>query len=158
MPTPMTSKKSTKADLKRGGMVQWADKLICIGVHYCEEEHREKFLDELWIDVGEKSKFYYAYDLTSYHVASGETSMKAVENLLHILWGSEVICKEIRQAGGKARRNKLHLEHPEALPGLWRAMHRWGGVVMGDHVDWRRLLSPYQRRVIGLPERSKAIP
>lgn len=153
----MKPKKITKADLKRGGVVQWADRFICIGVHYCEEEKWEKILDVLWVKIGEKSKFYYAYDLTSYHVASAETPGKAIENLLHTLWGGDVIAKEIRDAGGRVTRNKLHLEHKDAIPDLWKAMHKWGGVVMGDNVEWKRLLTPYQRRVIGLSERAKAI-
>lgn len=146
----MKPKKATKAELKRGGVIQWAAKWICIGYHYCEEPRLERFLDAIWVKTGEVSKFFYAYDLTSYHVASGDTPMKAIEALLHVLWGGDVIAKEIRDAGGRVRRNKLHLEHPEALRELWAAMHKWDGKVIGDMVEWKRLLTPHQRKVVGM--------
>ncbi len=143
-------KVATKAELRRGGVVQWAPRFICLGIHYCEEPRREKFLDVLWVKTGEVSKFWYAYDLTAYHVASGPSPLKAVENLIMTMYGGDAISKEIREAGGKVRRNKLHLEHPEALKDMWRAMHKWKGIVIGNDVEWRKLLTKEQRWTIGL--------
>lgn len=142
----MTKKKTV-------AVIQWSAPIIDIGFHYCEEPRSEKLLDVLWVKTGEVSKFWYAYDLTSYHVSSGETPLKAIDGLLHTLWGGEVLDKEFR-AKGKVIRNRLHREHPEALKEFRAAMRKWKGTTIKG-VDWRRWLTPAQKEVTKLKRVSK---
>ena len=50
----------------------------------------------------------------------------AIENLLHVLWGGEILSKEFKQKGERIIRNRLHLEKPESLRDCKEAMKKWG--------------------------------
>lgn len=113
-------------------VIQWSAKVIDIGVHFCVERASKG---------RKKHQFWYAYDLTSYHVATGPTPTKAIENLLHILWGGEVLSTEFRKKGERIIRNRLHREHPEAIRDMKQALKEWKGYVI-QRVEWRKWRSP----------------
>ena len=113
---------------KGTSIIQWSARVIDIGVHYCKEKSRR---------TGKLESFWYAYDLTSYHVASGTKPTEAIENLLHVIWGGEVLAKEFRAKGERIIRNRLHQEHPDAIRDFKAAIKKWNGYVIKG-VDWRK--------------------
>lgn len=112
---------------QKKSVIQWCAKVIDIGVHYCREKCQI---------TGKMKGFWYAYDLTSYHVSAGQKPTEAINNLLHVMWGGEILAKEFRAKGERIVRNRLHLEHPESLRECKAAIKKWKGYVIKG-VDWR---------------------
>lgn len=108
-------------------IIQWSAKVIDIGVHFCIEKSER---------TGKKDRFWYAYDLTSYHVAAGKKPTEAIDNLLHVIWGGEILAKEFRAKGERIVRNRLHVTHPDAIRDFKAALKKWKGYVIKD-VNWR---------------------
>lgn len=127
----MKKKKAKKK--KTTTTIQWSAPVIDIGVHYCVE----KLHDPGKKDHGKKCRFWYAFDLTSYHIGDGATPMKAIENLLEGMWVCEEWAAEGKAKGHRVTRDKLHKRYPGAIPELRQALRKWKGHIIKG-VNWKK--------------------
>ena len=122
-----------KKPKKQTSIIQWSAPVIDIGVHYCVEKLHSPGKK----DHGKKCRFWYALDLTSYHVGDGLTPMKAVESLLENMWQTELMADEFKAKGDRVIRERLHKRCPEAIPELKRDIRKWKGHIIKG-VNWKK--------------------
>lgn len=131
-------------------VLPWVPRIINLGVHYCEEPSVVKTPSGGWSWTGKLQKFFYAYDLTGYHVASGPTAAAAIDSLIKTLWGTEIIAIEKRREGRVER-------DPRRFAGeilqLRKQLKKWNGHII-KKVDWRMWLSAGDRARLANLEKS----
>lgn len=131
-------------------VLPWVPRVIDLGVHYCEERSAIKLPSGEWSWTGKVQKFFYAYDLKGYHVASGPTAAAAIDSLVKTLWGTEIIAIEKRSEGRVER-------DPRRFAGeikrLRSELKKWKGHII-KKVDWRMWLSAGDRARLAKLEKS----
>lgn len=122
-------------------VLPWVPRVIDLGVHYCEERSIVKTVEGKWLWTGKLQKFFYAYDLTGYHVASGPTAAAAIDSLIKTLWGTEILAIE-KKLEGRVERD------PRRFAGeilrLRKELKKWNGHIV-KKVNWRMWLSAGDR-------------
>lgn len=116
-------------------------RVIDLGVHYCEERSAITLPDGQWSWTGKIQKFFYAYDLSSYHVASGPSAAAAIDSLVKTLWGTEIMAIEKRMEGHIERDSR---RFPGEIRRLYSELKKWNGHII-KKVDWRMWLSVRDR-------------
>jgi hypothetical protein len=122
-------------------VLPWVPRVIELGVHYCEEPSVIKLPSGEWSWTGKVQKFFYAYDLTGYHVASGPTAAAAIDSLIKTLWGTEIIAFE-KSKEGRVERDPRRFAGE--IKRLRRELKKWQGHVV-KKLDWRMWLSAPDR-------------
>lgn len=123
---------------------------IELGVHYVEERSCIKTKTGEWSWTGPIQKFFYAYDLTTYHVSSGPSATAAIESLLKTLWGTQIIAIE-KSAEGTVKRDPRRFTGE--LNRLRKEIKKWKGHII-KNVDWRTWLSVHDRATLSKLEKT----